>query len=115
MFHKIEFIGRCTKDPVMRYTPDGKAVVDLNIAVDDGYGDSKKTIWFKVAAWEKMGENCNNFLHKGSLVFIEGRLHHENGNPRVWESNGKSGASYEIVATNVKFLSPKPDATVDEF
>jgi single-strand DNA-binding protein len=98
----------------MRFTPEGKAVVDLNLAVDDGYGDNKKTIWIKATAWEKTAENCNNFLHKGSLVFIEGRLHHENGNPRVWESNGKTGASYEVVVMNIRFLSPKEQTEPDD-
>lgn len=110
MYHRVEFIGRLTKDPEMRYTPSGKAVCNFTIAVDDGFGEDKKTIWVNVATWEKQAESCNKFLKKASLVFVEGRLQHVEGNPRVWESNGKHGASYEVVALNVRFLTPKDTA-----
>lgn len=107
MYHNIQIIGRLGRNPEMRYTPDGKPVTSFSVAVDDGFGENKTTIWFKVSVWEKQAESANTYLTKGSLVFVEGRLQHDNGSPRVWDKDGKHGASFEITAKNIKFLSPK--------
>jgi single-strand DNA-binding protein len=106
MFHTIIACGRLTKDPVQRYTGDGKAVTDMSIAVDDGFGESKKTIWLKITVWEKTAEACAN-LKKGTAILVEGRLQHDSGNPRTWSKDGKTFAGFEITASNVRFLSGK--------
>ncbi|MBI9044465.1 MAG: single-stranded DNA-binding protein [Anaerolineaceae bacterium] len=109
MYHTIVFVGNLGRDPEMRYTPSGKAVTSFSVAVSDGFGDRKKTIWFRVSAWEKQAESCNNYLQKGSKVLVEGRLQSsDSGNPRIWtRQDGTPGASYEITASIVRFLSAK--------
>lgn len=109
MFHTIVIAGALGRDATMRYTPGGKAVTSFSVAVSDGYGENKKTIWINVSAWDKTAEACKD-LQKGAKVLVEGRLNHENGSPRVWESNGKHGASFEVSASRVVFLSGKGDA-----
>ena len=113
MWHEITLIGRLTKDPEMKYTPQGKAVTTMNIAVDDGYGDNKSTIWIRATAWEKQAEACNTSLKKGSKVFVQGRLQHVDGNPRTGKKTDESvAASFEITASNVRFLDGKPQEEV---
>jgi single-strand DNA-binding protein len=108
--HKTEFIGRLGKDVSLRYTPDGKAVASFSVAVDDGYGDKKMTIWYRVSAWDKLAENCNQYLHKGSKVYVDGRLIADKatGGPRLYKrQDGTDGASFEVSAGVVEFLDGK--------
>jgi single-strand DNA-binding protein len=112
-YHTVIAVGRLVKDPELRYTPQGKAVTTLNLAVDDGWGENKRTIWLRVTVWDKQAENVNNYLKKGRQVFIEGRLQpdKETGNPRVFtRQDGTSGASYEIVANVVRFLGGRDES-----
>lgn len=62
MYHTIILVGNVGRDPEMRYTPNGSAVTSFSVAVSDGFGDRKKTIWFRVSAWEKLAETTNTFL-----------------------------------------------------
>ncbi len=112
MFHTIIVVGNLGKEPEMRYTPSGQAVTNFSIASSRQYSTSsgqavKETIWFRISVWGKQAESCNQYLHKGSRVLVEGRLSPdpETGSPRVWESNGKHGSSYEITASTVRFLT----------
>lgn len=117
MYQKIMILGRLGRDPEMRYTPAGKAVTSFSVATDRQYPDQsgklvKETIWFRVTAWDKLAENCNNFLTKGKLVFVEGRLtvDPKTGGPRIWTGqDGVTHASFEISASTIKFLSPKSE------
>jgi single-strand DNA-binding protein len=112
-YHTLVAVGRLVKDPELRYTPQGKAVTTLNLAVDDGWGENKRTIWMRVTVWDKQAESVSNYLKKGRQVFIEGRLQpdKETGNPRVFtRQDGTSGASYEVVANVVRFLGGREDA-----
>jgi single-strand DNA-binding protein len=116
MFQTIILIGNLGKEPEMRYTASGQPVVSFSVATNRSYKDSqgqpvKETTWFRVTAWGKQAESCNQFLHKGSKVLVEGRLtpDPDTGSPRIWESNGKIGASYEVTASTVRFLSGKED------
>ena len=116
MWHKIVLIGRLGRDPELRFTPAGKQVTSFNVAVDDGFGDNKKTIWLRVSAWDKLAETCNNHLKKGSLVLVEGRLTADpaTGSPRIFKKqDGTEGASFEISATAVRFLSSKGEPIDD--
>lgn len=113
-FHTLIVVGNLGKDPEMRYTPSGKAVTSFSVASSRQYTNSngqsvKETIWFRVSVWDKVAETCNNYLHKGSKVLVEGRLQvDEKGNPRTFTRNdGTTGASFEINAQTVRFLSPK--------
>jgi single-strand DNA-binding protein len=101
----------------MRYTPSGQAVTSFSVASSRQYTANngqqvKETIWFRVSAWGKQAEICNQYLHKGSKVLIEGRLQPDaNGSPRVWtRQDGTAGASYEVTANTVRFLSPRGEA-----
>ena len=110
-------IGRLGKDPEMRFTPLGQAVTSFSVATDRQYSDAagklvKETVWFRVSAWGKLAETCNNFLQKGKLVMVEGRLtvDEKTGGPRIWTAqDGTPRASLEVVASLVKFLSEKSE------
>lgn len=102
----ISIIGRLGKDPVVRQTSSGKSVANFSIAVDDGYGDNKKTFWFNVVAWEKSAEFAQKYFFKGSKIAITGRLPQ-----RKWEDKeGNTRESIEIVAQQFDFAGEKKDA-----
>ena len=111
MFHTIVLAGILGREPEMRYTPQGKPVTTFSVAVSDGFGDHKGTIWVRVTAWDKQAETCAQYLHKGSKVLVEGRLQYDdNGGPRLWQKkDGTQGASFEVTATTVRFLSSASD------
>lgn len=119
MYHTIIIVGNLGKDPEMRYTPSGAPVTSFSVASSRPYTNSKgervkETIWFRVSAWNKLAETCNNFLHKGSKVLIEGRLVPDvaSGGPRIFtRADGTSGASFEINAATVRFLESKAEST----
>ncbi len=121
MFHTIIVVGNLGKEPEMRYTPSGQAVTNFSIASSRQYSTSsgqavKETIWFRISVWGKQAESCNQYLHKGSRVLVEGRLSPdpETGGPRIWESYGKHGASYEITASTVRFLTTSSKESDDD-
>lgn len=115
MFHTIIIVGNLGREPEMRYTPSGQAVTSFSVASSRQYTGSngqkvKETIWFRISAWGKLAETCNNFLHKGSKVLIEGRLMADQatGSPRIWNrQDGTPGTSFEINASTVRFLSTR--------
>ncbi|MFY9813033.1 MAG: single-stranded DNA-binding protein [Dehalococcoidales bacterium] len=103
--NKMTIIGNLGSEPEMRFTPSGRPVTSFSIATNWRYttaeGERKEdTEWFSVVAWGKLAEQCNQFLTKGRLVYIEGRLR-----LRTWEGqDGKTRARNEIIAEKVKFL-----------
>jgi single-strand DNA-binding protein len=117
MYHNIIIAGNLGKDPEMRYTPSGQAVTNFNVATNRQYTTSdgnqvKETIWFRVSTWGKTAETMNQYLKKGSKVLVEGRLNPdpETGGPKVFtRQDGTSGASYEITANQVRFLSTRAE------
>jgi single-strand DNA-binding protein len=116
-FHTLIIVGNLGRDPEMRYTPNGQAVTNFNLAANRQYTDSggqlvKETTWFRVTAWGKTAENCNQYLQKGSKVLVEGRLNSdpETGGPRVFNrQDGSAGAAYEVTAGTVRFLSSRDE------
>ena len=117
MWHKIMLIGNLGREPEMRYTPSGQAVTSFSVAVDESYTGNdgqrvKRTAWFRISTWGKQAETCNQYLHKGSKVLVEGRLvpDQATGGPRIWtRQDGTSGASYEVNAQTVRFLTPRAE------
>jgi single-strand DNA-binding protein len=115
MFHTIIVVGNVGKDPEMRYTPSGQAVTSFSVATSRQYtagnGEQvKETIWFRVSTWGKTAETCNQYVKKGMKVLIEGRLTADKttGGPKIWtKQDGTAGASFEITATTVRFLSAR--------
>ena len=117
MYHKIVIVGYLGRDPEMRYTPDGTPVTNFSVATSRKWNRADgtqvdETIWFRVTAWRRMAEVCNQYLQKGRLVLVEGRLRpDERGNPRTFTRNdGTPGASFEVTAQTVKFLGGRGEA-----
>jgi single-strand DNA-binding protein len=118
MFHTIIIVGNLGKDPEMRYTPSGQAVTSFSVATSRKYTSSNgeqvnETIWFRVSAWGKQAEVCNQYLKKGSKVLVEGRLTPDKntGGPRIWQKqDGTSGSSFEVTAGTVRFLSSRGES-----
>ena len=103
--NKVMVIGNLGADPEMRFAPSGSPVTSFNIASSRIYttkeGEKKKeTEWFTVVAWDKRAELCNQYLHKGSKAYVEGRL-----KTRSWEDKeGVKRYKTEIIAEQVIFL-----------
>ena len=106
MLNRIVLIGRLTKDPELRYTPNGVAVASFSLAVDRSRKNAqgeKETDFFDVVAWRQLGELCANYLSKGKLAAVDGELH-----IRTYDGqDGQKRKAVEVVADNVRFLSPK--------
>lgn len=108
-FNKVLLIGNLTKDPELRYTPQGTAVVNLRLAVNRKFKDRnqelKEEVCFVTAVvWDKQAETCNQYLRKGSPLFVEGRLQ-----SRSWEDNaGQKRNVIEVRAERVQFLGAAP-------
>ena len=118
MYHTLIIVGNLGRDPEMRYTPSGQAVTNFSVATNRQYTASsgetvKETTWFRVSAWGRQAEICNQYLRKGSKVLVEGRLvPDKNGGPRVWtKSDGTAGASFEVTASTVRFLSTRGEGS----
>lgn len=106
MYNRVILIGRLTRDPELRYTANGAAVASFCLAVDrpfkNGNGE-KETDFINIVAWNKLGQSCAEYLQKGSLAAVEGRLQ-----LRSYEdSNGIKRIAAEVIAENVRFLTPK--------
>jgi single-strand DNA-binding protein len=108
MFNKIILIGNLTKDPELRYTPQGTPVTSFRLAVNSKYrsGDEMKddTLFIDVVVWGKQGESCSQYLSKGSPALVEGRLRE-----RRWESEGQQRSKVEVFAQTVRFLSRRAE------
>ena len=108
-FNKVLLIGNLTKDPELRYTPQGTAVVNLRLAVNRRYRDKnqelkEETCFVTAVVWNKQAETCNQYLHKGSPLLVEGRLQ-----SRSWEDNsGQKRNVLEVRAERVQFLGKAP-------
>jgi single-strand DNA-binding protein len=120
MYHTIIIVGNLGRDPEMRYTPSGQAVTNFNVASSRQYTGSdgnqvKETIWFRISTWGKQAETCNQYLRKGSKVLVEGRLNADpkTGGPRIWQGQSGPGASFEVTAGTVRFLTSKAEAESD--
>ncbi|MBI5952124.1 MAG: single-stranded DNA-binding protein [Chloroflexi bacterium] len=118
MYHTIIVVGNVGKDPEMRYTPSGQAVTSFSVATNRQYTGNngeqvKETIWFRISTWGKTAEVCNQYVKRGSKVLVEGRLTPDKttGGPRIWtKQDGTAGASFEITATTVRFLSSRAES-----
>jgi single-strand DNA-binding protein len=118
MYSKIIIIGNLGRDPELRFTPGGDPVTTFSVATSRRYGEKDETTWFRVSVLGKQAETCNQYLHKGSKVLVEGALKADaQGNPRTYErKDGTWSASYEITAETVRFLTPKgEDAPVEDY
>jgi len=106
--NKIMLIGNLGSDPEMSYLPDGTAVTKFRIAVNrrsrTSSGERKEeTEWFRIVAWRQLAETCNTYLHKGSKVYVEGRLQQREYTDR----EGATRMSVEVSLTDMEMLTPK--------
>jgi single-strand DNA-binding protein len=113
MLNRIILIGRLTRDPELKYTPTGKAVATFTLAVDrfrtNPQGE-RETDFITIVVWEKQAENCANYLGKGSLAAVDGRL-------QIRSFDGKDGQRRwmtEVVAETVRFLDKKGEGKGSE-
>jgi single-strand DNA-binding protein len=115
MFHTVIVVGNVGRDAEMRFTPSGAAVASFSVATNRQYTSSsgeqiKETIWFRISAWGKQAEICNQYVKKGMKVLVEGRLNADpnTGGPRIWTGNdGSARASFEVTSSTVRFLSSR--------
>ena len=109
MYQKLIIIGNLGSNPEQRFTPSGDPVTSFSVATSRRYGEKDETTWFRVNVWGKQAESCSQYLHKGSKVLVEGRLRPDgNGSPTVFQrKDGTWGASYDVTAETVRFLTPK--------
>ncbi len=118
MYERIFLAGNLGRDPELRYTPNGTPVTSFSVATNERWTDQdgepqQRTTWWRVKAWGSQAEAVNEFLSKGSQVFIEGRMDPdpETGGPRLWTgSDGRTRASFEIVARRVSFIGRRGGA-----
>jgi single-strand DNA-binding protein len=118
VINKVLLSGRLTRDPELRYTPSGTAVTSFSVASSRNYkgqdGEWKQTVaYVNAVAWGKQAVLVNEYLKKGSAVFVEGRL-----NSRSWETEeGQKRSVLEVTTERVQFLDriAKPEVTEEEF
>jgi single-strand DNA-binding protein len=108
MVNKVILVGRLGKDPEVRYTPDGTMVTTFRMATDEQWKDKngekvQRTEWHQIVTYRKLAEICGNYLVKGKLIFIEGRIQ-----TRSWEDKeGVKRYTTEIIASNMQMLDSK--------
>lgn len=106
--NKVTIIGNLTKNPELRSTQDGVSVCGFTVAVNRPKTKNNQdpgADYFNVNAWRGLGENCAKFLEKGRKVAVFGRI-----SLRTWEKDGKHGASLEVLAEDVEFLSSRNES-----
>lgn len=108
MLNKIMLIGNLGKEPEMNYTPNGTAVTKFSLAVSRSYKSSsgekkEETEWFNIVTWNQLAEICNQYLHKGSKVYIEGRI----AQRKYTDKNGVERYTFDVIANDMQMLTPK--------
>ncbi len=110
MLNRVVLIGRLTKDPELRYTPNGVAVASFTLAVNRARPNQqgeREADFIPIVVWQKQAENCANYLGKGRMVAVDGRL-------QVRNYEGKDGVRRwvtEVIAENVRFLDKKDSSS----
>ena len=113
--NRVQLIGYLGRDPESKYTPTGKRVTDFSIAIThrwrDEAGETKEhTEWVNIEAWGRLAEVCHEYLAKGSLVYIEGRLRTD----RYEDQDGEPHFFTKVVAQIVQFLDSRSDESLVE-
>lgn len=108
--NKVILVGRLGRDPETRFTGGGQAVANFSVATDESYKDKngerqKRTEWHKIVVWGKQAEIAQQYLKKGSLLYLEGRIQ-----SREWQDKeGQKRTSFEIVASNFRMLGGRAE------
>lgn len=109
MLNKIMLIGNLGRDPEMNYTPDGKAITKFTVAVSRRWNDrqsgekKEETTWFNVVAFERLAETCGQYLHKGSKVYLEGRM----TSHKYTNRDGIEMTGWDVRLSEMEMLDPK--------
>lgn len=106
--NRVQLIGYLGKDPESKFTPTGRKVTQFSVAISNRWrnkeGEPKEyTEWVNIEAWGRLGEICNEYLKKGSLVFVEGRLKTDK-----FEDKGENRYFTKVVALAMQMLDRKP-------
>jgi single-strand DNA-binding protein len=107
--NRVQLIGRLGRDPESRFTPSGKQVCSFSMAVNRTWRDREgkaheETDWFNVDAWGRLGEVCQQYLSKGRLVYIEGRLRTDQ-----YEQEGETRYFTRVIASQMQMLDRRPE------
>jgi single-strand DNA-binding protein len=109
--NKAILVGRLGRDPETRYTSGGQAVCNFTLATDESYRDragerQKRTEWHRIVVWGKQAEIAQQYLHKGSLIYVEGRIQ-----TRQWDDReGQKRTTVEIIANNFRMLGGRAES-----
>ena len=117
MYQKVVIVGHVGRDPEMRYMADGTAVTNFSVATNRRWTNQAgervdETTWFRVSVWGRQAEATNQYVTRGSKLLVEGRLVPDpaTGGPRIWSrQDGAAGASFELRADVVRFLSSRDE------
>lgn len=107
--NKIMLIGNLGKDPEMSYTSSGQALTKFTLAVNRRFKDRnsderrEETTWFNIVAWGQQAETCNNYLHKGSKVYVEGRM----TSHKYTDKDGNERVGWDVTLNEMEMLDPK--------
>ena len=109
--NRVILMGNLTRDPEVRYIPSGAAVASFGLAINRTYttqsGEKKDEVCFvTIVVWGKQAESCGQYLNKGSLILVEGRLSY-----RAWEQEGQKRSTLEVRADRVQFLGKSKAAS----
>ena len=111
MLNKIMLIGNLGKDPELNVTAEGTPVTKFSLAVSRKTSNGEKeTEWFNIVAWRQLAEICERYLHKGSKVYIEGRLSQR----KYTDREGVQRISIEVIASDMEMLTPKSASSGSE-
>jgi len=115
MLNKIMLIGNLGRDPELNVTSDGTPVTKFSLAVNRTYKSSsgerkEETEWFNIVAWRQLAETCERYLHKGSKVYIEGRLTQR----KYTDRDGVQRTSVEVIANDMRMLDSKAASSGSE-
>lgn len=107
MLNKVMVIGRLGKNPEIRYTNEGKAVCSFSVATTEYWRDKQgqrqeKTEWVNVVAWERLADQAQSYLSKGSILYVEGKL-----STKSWEQEGQKKYKTEVIASQFRFLDSR--------
>jgi single-strand DNA-binding protein len=108
VLNKIMLIGNLGRDPELNVTTSGTPIAKFSLAVSRNIKSSngerrEETEWFNIVAWQQLAETCNAYLHKGSKVYIEGRVQQR----KYTDKNGVERTAFEVIASNMEILTPK--------
>ena len=109
MFQKIQAIGYAGSDPIQRETANGHVVTNFSLAVNEKIGDTERTTWYTVTTWKALAQVASEYVHKGKLVFIEGRPSLES-----WTGDDGAARARLVITANEMRLLSKAETMADE-